>query len=278
MINRKKSIYQSTFAYVSGNQDSYSYRWVTADSDYHQHTDFYELILITKGAFIHYYEGNKEITNEGELLLFDIGATHRLVPCDSKSSIHFTVCLSKQYFHLLEQIFSSNRHLFSNNAYQRISLDPSAFQYLLSLSNALTNNPKNAEKIIRLYFHSALYASIEVNQSHDDIADDIIEKLCNYTYLTLDMQEIYNRYPYSIPTIIKKFKQRTGITVSQYQTNIRLQYAAQLLRETNNTVENIAFDIGFTSTGHFFDIFKKHYGVSPNAYRKKEQQLNSVTD
>lgn len=107
-----------------------------------------------------------------------------------------------------------------------------------------------------------------------DPINDIVEKICNYTYLTLSVQEIYDLYPYSIPTIIKKFKERTGTTISRFQTKVRLEYAARLLRETNRTIEQIVLDIGLLSTGHFYNMFKESYGLSPDAYRKNFANQN----
>lgn len=277
MNNRKVYVDKLSFSQISAPQQTdYTYRWAGTSTDWHKHNDFYEISLITHGSYTHHHEKTVETIAEGDLLLFDAGETHFLTSPLSGNSAHFTVCLTKPYFRLLTQLFSINQNLFDKTKYYNVHLTETAYQFLVALSNALLREPKNEEKTVKLFFHNAIHFLLDGNTNstapHTDIVDDIIEKICNYTYLNLSTQEIYARYPYSIPTIIKKFKQKTGTTVSHYQTNIRLEYAARLLRETNNTIDSIVTNIGFLSTGHFFEIFKEHYGVSPNVYRKNSKE------
>ncbi len=272
-----KNIDQLTFDKVcEPTQDSYTYRWAASVTDWHQHIDFYEISLFIGGSYTHFRNQTSETISEGTLVLFNIGESHQLLAPAASGAVHFTLCLTKSYFRLLKQQFSIDTELFHQNNYHMISLDDTAYQYLLALTNILLNKSQDEEKVVKLFFHNAMHLLTEKIRSNTDsdrdFIDDIIEKIGNYTYLTLSMQEIYARYPYSIPTIIKKFKQRTGMTISQYQSEVRLEYAARLLRETNDTIDSIVMNIGFFSTGHFFEIFKERYGVSPNTYRKNAQK------
>lgn len=273
MNHPDKSIDELTFARICNpSQTTYTYRWVGATTDWHKHTDFYEISLFTNGSYIHRYNKTNDILKQGTLVLFNIGELHRLSSNVACNATHFTLCLTKSYFRLLGQIFSIDPYLFDKTKYYSIQLNETSYQYLLELSNALLHNSQDEEKIVKLFFHNAMHALVDGNaalvSNQRDFVDDILEKICNFTYLTMSTQEIYTHYPYSIPTIIKKFKQRTGTTVSQYQTKIRLEYAERLLRETNDTIDSIVANIGFLSSGHFFEIFKEYYGVSPNVYRK----------
>ncbi len=279
-MGNSQNIDELTFDKIcTPSQDAYTYRWATSITDWHSHTDFYEISLFTNGSYTHYRNHTSETIQEGTLVLFNVGECHRLQAPASSNAIHFTLCLTKPYFRLLKQQFSIDTELFHKGSYHKVVLNDTVYQHLLSLSNALLYKSESEEKIVRLFFHNAMYILSEHIRSNAvpsrDFVDDIIEKIGNYTYLTLSMQEIYARYPYSIPTIIKKFKQRTGMTISQYQTDIRLEYAARLLRETNDTIDSIVMNIGFFSTGHFFEIFKERYGVSPNTYRK---QISKTTE
>ncbi len=280
MGNSPQNIDQLTYNKVCApGQDSYTYRWATSVTDWHQHIDFYEISLFIGGSYTHFRNQTSETVNEGTLVLFNVGECHRLLAPAASGAVHFTLCLAKPYFRLLKQQFSIDTELFRQENYHAIVLDDTTYQYLLALTNVLLNKSQNEEKIVKLFFHNAMHLLTEKIRSNTevnrDFVDDIIEKIGNYTYLTLSMQEIYARYPYSIPTIIKKFKQRTGMTISQYQAEIRLEYAARLLRETNDTIDSIVMNIGFFSTGHFFEIFKERYSVSPNAYRK---QIHKTTE
>lgn len=283
MAISKKCVDELTFARISKpSQESYTFRWAGASTDWHRHTDFYEISLFTNGSYTHTHNDISETLEKGTLSIFNIGELHHLYSPVSLGSTHFTLCLTKSYFRLLGQLFSIDFHLLDKAKYQSVQLTDTTYQYLLALSNMLLQELHDEEKVVKLFFHNAMHALAKSNMDstspHRDFVDDMVEKICNYTYLTLSTQEIYSHYPYSIPTIIKRFKDRTGMTVSQYQAKIRLEYAARLLRETNDTIESIVANIGLLSTGHFFEIFKEHYGVSPNVYRKHKREKVVNTD
>ena len=50
--------------------------------------------------------------------------------------------------------------------------------------------------------------------------------------------------------------------------NLRMQRAANLLREASYSVEEVAGRIGFSSRSHFSRAFKEHHGTSPASFRE----------
>ena len=57
----------------------------------------------------------------------------------------------------------------------------------------------------------------------------------------------------------------------QYITHLRLEYAKQLLQDTDTPVTEIAMQSGYQNVSYFIRIFKKTYGVSPLKYKKISQ-------
>ncbi|MBR0275745.1 MAG: helix-turn-helix domain-containing protein [Prevotella sp.] len=68
--------------------------------------------------------------------------------------------------------------------------------------------------------------------------------------------------------LYKRVKALTGETPIQHLHRARIEYAAQLLRESNATVENVMLRTGFHSPTHFYNAFKKHFGMSPKEYAR----------
>ena len=64
------------------------------------------------------------------------------------------------------------------------------------------------------------------------------------------------------------FKEKRSMTILEYVTKVRIDYAKKLLKETDDTVSVIAEKSGYVSVGTFNRIFKKSEGLSPGAYRK----------
>ncbi|WP_426451769.1 response regulator transcription factor [Paenibacillus sp. S-38] len=64
------------------------------------------------------------------------------------------------------------------------------------------------------------------------------------------------------------FSREKGQPLIKYITGVRMQKAAELLRDTHLTVAQISERAGYTSDSYFGKIFKNHYGVSPAKYRE----------
>lgn len=64
------------------------------------------------------------------------------------------------------------------------------------------------------------------------------------------------------------FKKTEGEGFARYLTNVRLEQAKILLRETNLAVAEICRRVGYNDTKHFTHIFEKSVGIKPATYRK----------
>lgn len=68
------------------------------------------------------------------------------------------------------------------------------------------------------------------------------------------------------------FKDETGYTVLEYITYVRMQKAKGLLLQTPALkVKDIAEQLGYNNVQSFLRYFKKYYGETPMAFRKKEE-------
>ena len=65
----------------------------------------------------------------------------------------------------------------------------------------------------------------------------------------------------------KLFKQYTGFSPNQYVIEMRINYAKKLLNETNLSVKEISFKVGFHSIYYFSKLFKKKCGKPPCNWR-----------
>ncbi|WP_180270814.1 response regulator transcription factor [Sporanaerobium hydrogeniformans] len=63
------------------------------------------------------------------------------------------------------------------------------------------------------------------------------------------------------------FKQQMGISISDYIINTRIQAAKRLLKSTNESITNIAIDVGYGNIAYFSRIFKRVTGNTPKEFR-----------
>jgi len=66
----------------------------------------------------------------------------------------------------------------------------------------------------------------------------------------------------------KAFKKYAGISPAQFQLQIRLQKAKDLLLNTNLSVSEIAYELAFDTPGQFSTFFRQKSGMTPKEFRK----------
>ena len=71
--------------------------------------------------------------------------------------------------------------------------------------------------------------------------------------------------------LIRLFKKDVGCTPHQYLIRYRLAAAAQLLKFSDQNVEAIAADVGFSSASLFISNFRRHYNCTPVQYHEKHK-------
>lgn len=64
------------------------------------------------------------------------------------------------------------------------------------------------------------------------------------------------------------FKQLYGTSILNYALNIRLEQAQIMIKETEKTISEIAYELGYAHPQHFQRAFKKKFGCTPNSLRK----------
>jgi AraC-like DNA-binding protein len=70
----------------------------------------------------------------------------------------------------------------------------------------------------------------------------------------------------------RAFRQAFGVTPMRHLQSRRLRAAARLLASTDRPVTAVALDVGFESLGSFSWLFRRHFGLSPRAYRDAERK------
>lgn len=117
-----------------------------------------------------------------------------------------------------------------------------------------SENDTNCKHDLDWKFITMVKEQIENNLNNPEFN---VDKLCSL--LNMSRTSFYN-----------KLKALTDQAPADYIRLIRLQHAAQLLKEQNFNVTEIAEMTGFSDAKYFREVFKKHYKVSPSQYAKKQ--------
>ncbi|OUM95183.1 MAG: hypothetical protein A9Z00_14580 [Thermobacillus sp. ZCTH02-B1] len=138
------------------------------------------------------------------------------------------------------------------------------------------DNPERREPMIRILFAELL---LRIAALYRESADAVASGAERYVrQAAAFMREHYDR-PLRVadiaasvnlhPVYLQRiFKRSTGRSVMAYLTAFRIEKAKMLLRQTDIPAGDIADYVGIGSRQYFHDLFKKHTGLTPAAYRR----------
>jgi len=69
--------------------------------------------------------------------------------------------------------------------------------------------------------------------------------------------------------LCKAFRKHLNKSPTEYINELRVNYAARLLADSDDKIAAIAYDLKFQSLSRFYHIFHRHFGASPAKYRKR---------
>ncbi len=77
----------------------------------------------------------------------------------------------------------------------------------------------------------------------------------------------------SYSTLRRLFRQHTGMSLKQYQTEVRIRRACELLRNSDKSVKEIAGHLGYNTAFHFSAQFQKSTGLAPSHWRERNRSV-----
>lgn len=90
------------------------------------------------------------------------------------------------------------------------------------------------------------------------------------------MQQLADNLHLSKRQLCRLFPKLYGMTFREKLLDTRMDYAAWLLRTTQQSTAEICKQVGYSSEPTFYTKFKQHHGISPAHYRRKYQNVSST--
>ncbi len=103
------------------------------------------------------------------------------------------------------------------------------------------------------------------------VMDDVEANISNPNF---SVEELSHNVGMSRVNLYKKILSITGKTPSEFIRLVRLKRAAQLLRESQMNVSEVAYEVGFNNPKYFRKYFKEEFGVLPSQFEKGEKNAN----
>lgn len=267
------------------SETGFTCRYVRSETEiFHLHYhNYYEIFLIVRNEVSHKTNGEEQLLTVGDLLFIRDFDIHEYLP-HKNSSFDFinlsfeakTLTGLKEY---LGDSFDFDRLLTMQNP-PIVSLSQRETNRLSQKLSDL-NMGTVTEKKIKLkrlllevftgYFREEKQSDVKVPLWLETVCEKM-RKQENFMQGTERMFEISGKSREHMARSMKKYY---GVTPSDYVTELRLSYAANMLRFSNLSVTDICFECGFTNISWFYAQFKRRFNLSPSRYREKYQYKNA---
>jgi len=251
----------------------------------HMH-DFEELIIAVEGALEHFIDF-KTTTFDAPLVSFVTkGKVHRAIPKVKKGNCKMWVLRFKSEF-IPETTFQLYSY-YHNHATIKMQRDE-CFRRMVSLSEMMFNEmqqPIPEYAIIRPLL-TALFIMIESERKKQEPEGNGLEKTQNITFKNFlkILEENFHRpegveyyaeklfmSPRNLNLICQSILHQTVTETIEIR---KLIEAKNLLTNTDKSISEIGFELGFNEKAYFTNVFKKKAGQTPTAFREEMRKLIS---
>ena len=235
----------------------------------HRH-DCFEIELVISGSAQHTINGMTNRISRGDMYL--------ILPTD----IHGLELEEEgELYNIMfrENLISNDILLEFLNAYSNtVHLSDEDFTKICFLIESAIQESSTKQRFASFFLHNLIECIfiMFLRNQQSNIREVITQKGAIHTALiyiqshytsNLSLHDVATQVFLSDSYFSRLFHQQTGMKFKRYLSNLRLAYAAKLLRASSFSITEICFDCGFTSYPHFLRSFHEMYGVSPGEFR-----------
>ena len=227
-----------------------------------RHSDCFAYVLSGEVSYI--FEGNIHLSPKpGDVLYLPYNSTYCFDIISPFYEVYYTdfnfsdnnICLNKPaVFHVSNALNIKNTF---EKLYKKWIIKQSG--YYLECFSLLYEIYGKIFKSDHSYIPSSIYNALSKSMNYI---------ISNYTNSTLSIKDIVNQTPFCEGHFRRIFKQAYHASPIEYIINLRINYAKDLLLDTNLNLNDIADISGFANLPYFCRQFKKRTGYAPAEYRK----------
>jgi AraC-like DNA-binding protein len=233
----------------------------------------YQINYITEGSGIYETRNGTFQLTAGSIFIVFPGEWHRYKPNTkegwTENYIGFSGPVIEQLFS--KTIFSAKKPVINIGISEEI-IDTYYKIYTLSLNEKPGFQQIASGMIIKLlgylisFEKQKHFSGKEVSKIIEKIRFKIRQELNQ----DIDFRKLSAEHHVSYSYLRKMFKKYTGISPGQYQLQLRIMYAKELIISTDKSIKEICYETGFQSIHYFSSLFKQKTGISPSEFRKEQ--------
>lgn len=238
--------------------------------NYFMKRDSYPPLLVAfirKGVFHVQYRGESRRAEEGDVLLLDCMEPHYYRAENGLEFVYMHFDGSNAHDicrHIMEThgwlIRRDNNTLVGNLLYHTVRFHA---------EGGVETSMQSSARIYRLF--ELLLAPSSEEAAGETPVEQAIQYIRAHIGETITLEELASSVCLSVSYFAHLFKKRTGFAPVEYIINSRIERAKVLLVRTNQSISEIAEEVGYASSGSLINLFTRRVGVSPRRYRMMHQ-------
>ena len=283
------AVYRSDIKSFVLNEDCFINRVSTnTECETHFH-EYIEFVYSFGGKSIQYVDGERYLTERGDLLLINCGSAHSIYP---KPHAEYADIMFKPEF--IDESKRGERDVFSLLSLDLFSefsdlavkevvcvhFSGKERDYIENLLKLTLSEEKRLEPGFLLVLRSVVVmlvcfflrkSSSEKKEAETEkfhIDRDLLEYITANCHRPLRASDAARLCFYSPEHFSRSFKEYAGVSFTEFLRGVRIERAAFLLRETDQSVEQIFNRCGFSNRTAFFKSFAEKMNTTPMQYRR----------
>jgi len=251
--------------------------------------DFIEIVIILKGNGNQIVEGNEYQVSAGDIFVLQGYQVHAFKKADTLEIVNVMFTDSKKKSLLafdklkeldgysalfyLEPNFRNRQHY--NNL---LRLDRKALTKVEFIVNSMIHEQQRERAGFQLVIKNKLeelivelsraYSKLDTKEANSLIRmSKVLDFLESYYTEDINLNELADKSFMSVRNFQRIFKKAIGQTPIDYLIHIRLQKAKSLLRNTEMSLVDISYKVGFSDYNYFSRKFKQVVGIPPTKYK-----------
>lgn len=241
----------------------------------HSHRDYWEFTVVTNGTIVNCVNGNEKVYKAGMIFVATTSDCHFL-KARNKQVRYITLLVKEKFILAVLDSLNLTKEIFERAESERTLSN----QKLAEIEDLLQHiDYSNSQKYKQ---HDQLACSVLLEMLSSFVSAESFYDLAispwqqklnslarNDALLACNVNNLCEELGYSRTQLNMLFKKTFDLTPHDYLMNYKFMYAKNLLLNTNLTVANIAYKIGYSNTMQFYVHFKNIFGVTPAKFRQK---------
>lgn len=256
------------------------YRYVHSETEYfrpHYH-DYCEVFLVLSGAAQHLINGRIVHLTQGDIVFIRPQDRHDYIPEMGRSFSMLNITFTLQ---TVEEIFSFLGDGFPGQALMQAEMAPSVklsatdFEILENRMRGIRAVSQQDVPTLKAMLRRLLFDILTTHfgdlAPKEEAMPSWLDELCRRLReggFVEGAEPMFAACDKSREHICRSMKGYTGMTVTEFINDLRLNYIANMLQNSNHTVTEIIFDSGFNNISWASRLFREKYGESMRQYRK----------